>query len=118
VVFDRIREMLRKYKKMPTEEMLDISMNSTLSRTVMTSVTTSLALIALVMFGGKVIQSFSWAMIFGVVIGTYSSIFIAAPVLIYLGVKVGGEAPAASADQAAAPTPPRRRQGQSESPAR
>ena len=78
VVFDRIREMLRKYKKMPTEELLDISMNSTLSRTVMTSVTTSLALIALVLFGGTVIESFSWAMMFGVVIGTYSSIFIAA----------------------------------------
>jgi preprotein translocase subunit SecF len=118
VVFDRIREMLRKYKKMPTEELLDISMNSTLSRTVMTSVTTSLALIALVLFGGKVIQSFSWAMIFGVVIGTYSSIFIAAPVLIYLGVKVGNEPAPAAATEPAAPVAPRRRQGQSESPAR
>jgi len=94
VVFDRIREMMRKYRKMSTEAMLDISINSTLSRTVMTSVTTFLALIALVIFGGKVIESFSLAMIFGVVIGTYSSIFIAAPVLIYLGVKVGAEAPA------------------------
>jgi preprotein translocase subunit SecF len=123
VVFDRIRELLRKYKRMPTEQLLDLSMNSTLSRTVMTSVTTSLALLALVMFGGKVIQSFSWAMIFGVVIGTYSSIFIAAPVLIYLGVKVSGEAAAEDAtapskaakggagkDPAAA-TAPRNRQG-------
>ena len=117
VVFDRIRELLRKYKKMPTEELLDISMNSTLSRTVMTSVTTSLALLALVLFGGKVIQSFSWAMIFGVVIGTYSSIFIAAPVLIYLGVKTGGEAAPAAADVTAPSPQARRRQGPAESPA-
>jgi preprotein translocase subunit SecF len=102
VVFDRIRELLRKYKKMPTEELLNLSINSTLSRTVMTSVTTMLALLALVLFGGKVIESFSYAMMFGVVIGTYSSIFIAAPVLIYLGVRVSGEAPA-EAPAAAAP---------------
>jgi len=92
VVFDRIRELLRKYKKMPIAELLDLSINSTLSRTVMTSVTTSLALLALVLFGGSVIKSFSWAMIFGVVIGTYSSIFIAAPVLIYLGARITGDA--------------------------
>ncbi len=102
VVFDRIRELLRRYKKMPTAELLDIAINSTLSRTVMTSVTTTLALLALVLFGGQVIASFSYAMIFGVVIGTYSSIFIAAPVLIYLGLKVGAEAPAG---EAAAPAP-------------
>lgn len=88
VVFDRIRELLRKFKKMAIADLLDLSINSTLSRTVMTSVTTSLALLALVLFGGSVIKSFSWAMIFGVVIGTYSSIFIAAPVLIYLGARV------------------------------
>ena len=87
VVFDRIRELLRKYKKMPIEELLDLSINTTLSRTIMTSVTTMLALIALVIFGGAVIESFSLPMIFGVVIGTYSSIFIAAPVLIYLGAR-------------------------------
>lgn len=118
VVFDRIREMLRKYKKMPTDEMLDIAINSTLSRTVMTSVTTSLALIALVLFGGTVIQSFSWAMIFGVVIGTYSSIFIAAPVLIYLGVKIGAEPAKTEEPGEAAPAQPRRRSGQAQSPAR
>ncbi|MFZ4533816.1 MAG: protein translocase subunit SecF, partial [Alsobacter sp.] len=95
VVFDRIRELLRKYKRMPVEELLDLSINSTLSRTIMTSVTTMLALLALVLFGGQVIQSFSYAMMFGVIVGTYSSIFIAAPVLIYLGVKVGAEAQAA-----------------------
>jgi preprotein translocase subunit SecF len=103
VVFDRIRELLRRYKKMPVEDLLDLSINSTLSRTIMTSVTTTLALLALVLFGGQVISSFSWAMIFGVVIGTYSSIFIAAPVLIYLGLKVGAEAPAAAAESAGKP---------------
>ena len=98
VVFDRIRELLRKYKKMPIAELLDLSINSTLSRTVMTSVTTSLALLALVLFGGSVIKSFSWAMIFGVVIGTYSSIFIAAPVLIYLGARVSGDSQEATSE--------------------
>jgi preprotein translocase subunit SecF len=88
VVFDRIRELLRRYKKMSIPDLLDLSINSTLSRTVMTSMTTSLALLALVLFGGSVIKSFSYAMIFGVVIGTYSSIFIAAPVLIYLGARI------------------------------
>jgi preprotein translocase subunit SecF len=92
VVFDRIRELLRRYKTMPAAELLDLSINSTLSRTLMTSVATSLALVALVIYGGAVIKSFSWAMIFGVLIGTYSSIFIAAPVLIYLGVRNAGEA--------------------------
>jgi len=99
VVFDRIRELLRKYKKMPIEELLDLSINTTLSRTIMTSVTTSLALLALVFFGGSVIKSFSWSMFFGVIIGTYSSIFIAAPVLIYLGAR----SVTAADDKAAAP---------------
>ncbi len=93
VVLDRIREMMKKYKRMGISEMLDISINTTLSRTIMTSLTTFLALCALVAFGGQVIKSFSLAMMFGVVIGTYSSIFIAAPVLIYLGVKTEGLAP-------------------------
>jgi preprotein translocase subunit SecF len=92
VVFDRIRELLRKYKRLPIANLLDLSINTTLSRTVLTSVTTSLALLALVLFGGSVIKSFSYAMIFGVVIGTYSSIFIAAPVLIYLGARIAAEA--------------------------
>ncbi len=90
VVLDRIREMMRKYRKMSISDMLDISINTTLSRTIMTSVTTFLALLALVLFGGHVIRSFSLAMMFGVVVGTYSSIFIAAPVLIYLGVRTEG----------------------------
>lgn len=89
VVYDRVRELLRKYKKASIAELLDLSMNSTLSRTVITSVTTILALIALAIFGGDVIRGFCLAMLFGVVIGTYSSIFVAAPILIYLGVRVG-----------------------------
>ncbi|MGL5117324.1 MAG: protein translocase subunit SecF, partial [Beijerinckiaceae bacterium] len=89
VVYDRVRELLRKYKKMPTEELLDLSINSTLSRTVITSVTTILALISLSIFGGAAIEGFAWAMLFGIVVGTYSSIFVAAPILIYLGLKTG-----------------------------
>ena len=82
VVYDRVRENLRRYKKMPLPALLDLSINQMLPRTILTSVTTLLALIALFLFGGEVIRSFTFAMIFGVVIGTYSSIFIAAPVLI------------------------------------
>jgi preprotein translocase SecF subunit len=84
VVFDRIREILRRYKQLPVSEIIDIATNQTLSRTLMTSVTTLLALLALFLFGGSVIRSFTAAMIFGVFIGTYSSIFIGGPVLIYL----------------------------------
>ncbi|WP_163272019.1 protein translocase subunit SecDF [Chelativorans alearense] len=82
VVYDRVRENLRRFKKMPLPQLLDLSMNQMLSRTLMTSVTTLLALVALYAFGGEVIRSFTAAMIFGVVIGTYSSIFIAGPLLI------------------------------------
>ncbi|MBZ9987148.1 protein translocase subunit SecDF [Mesorhizobium sp. BH1-1-5] len=82
VVYDRVREDLRKYKKMPLPQLLNNAINETLSRTTLTSVTTSLALLALVLFGGEVIRSFTMAMLFGVVFGTYSSIFIAAPLLI------------------------------------
>jgi preprotein translocase subunit SecF len=87
VVYDRIREMMRKYKKLSTDEMIDIAINSTLSRTIITSMTTILSLIALSIFGGEGIRSFCIAMLFGVLIGTYSSIFIASPILIYLGIK-------------------------------
>ena len=87
VVFDRVREYLRKFKKMPLPELLDLSINSTLSRTILTSVTTLLALMSLVLFGGEVIKGLSLAMIWGVVIGTYSSIFVASPILLALGVK-------------------------------
>ncbi|TPW29579.1 protein translocase subunit SecDF [Pararhizobium mangrovi] len=82
VVYDRVRENLRRYKKMPLTDLLNFSINETLSRTVLTALTTLIALLALFIFGGEVIRSFTFAMIFGVVVGTYSSIFIAAPVLI------------------------------------
>lgn len=82
VVYDRIRENLRKFKKMPIEDLLDLSMNQTLSRTVLTGITTLFALLALYLYGGEVIRSFTFAMIFGILVGTYSSIFVAGPLLI------------------------------------
>ena len=85
VIYDRVRENFRKYKKKPVEEMLNISINSTLSRTLMTSLTTLLALLALVFLGGSIIRDFALAMIWGVLIGTYSSVYIASPVLIWVG---------------------------------
>ena len=87
VVYDRVRENLRKYKKMDLSELLNIAINETLSRTVMTSVTTMLALLSLYILGGEVIRGFTFAMIWGVIVGTYSSIFIASPLLMLLGVK-------------------------------
>jgi preprotein translocase subunit SecF len=87
VIYDRIREMLRRYKRMPMPDLLNISVNSTLSRSIITHVTVTLALLALLLFGGHAIHSFVATMIFGVVlVGTYTSVFIAAPILIYLGV--------------------------------
>jgi preprotein translocase subunit SecF len=94
VIYDRIREMLRRYKRMSTPDLLNISVNSTLSRSVITHVTVTLALLALLLFGGHAIHSFVATMIFGVVlVGTYTSVFIAAPILIYLGVKTQSSAP-------------------------
>ncbi len=87
VVSDRIRENLRKFKKMELNELLNLSINETLSRTILTGVTAVAVLISLYIFGGEVIRSFNLAMLLGVLIGTYSSIFIAAPLLGYLGVK-------------------------------
>ncbi len=87
VVFDRVRENLRKFKKISLKDILNTSINETLSRTVMTSVTTLLALISLFVLGGDVIRGFVFAMIWGVIVGTYSSVFIASTVLLKLGVK-------------------------------
>ena len=87
VVSDRIRENLRKYKRMELNELLNLSINETLSRTILTGCTALVVLVALYIFGGEVIRNFNFAMLFGVVVGTYSSIFIAAPLLGYLGVK-------------------------------
>ncbi len=84
VIYDRIRDTMRKYKKISFDEIINISLNGTLSRTLMTSLTTLLALFALFIFGGSVISSFIVALIWGVFIGTYSSLYVASPVLIYL----------------------------------
>ena len=99
VIYDRIREMLRRYKRMSMPELLNISINSTLSRSIITHATVTLALLALLLFGGHAIHSFTATMIFGVVlVGTYTSVFIAAPILIYLGV---GTTRMGSAEEAA-----------------
>jgi len=92
VIYDRIREMLRRYKRMPMADLLNTSVNATLSRSIITHLTTTLALLALLFFGGQAIHSFTATMTFGVVlVGTYTSVFIAAPILIYLGVGLGRE---------------------------
>lgn len=82
VIYDRVRENLRKYKKMPLPEMIDLTVNETLPRTIMTSFTTLFALIALILFGGDVLASFSWGAAFGIVVGTYSSIYVSALLLL------------------------------------
>jgi preprotein translocase SecF subunit len=87
VVSDRIRENLRKFRRMDLNELLNLSINETLSRTILTGVTTMAVLVALFVFGGSVIRNFTFAMLFGVLVGTYSSIFIAAPILDYMGIK-------------------------------
>jgi SecD/SecF fusion protein len=89
VVYDRIRENLRKYKKMSIPQLIDLSINQMLSRTILTSGTTLLALFALYFLGGEVLASFTFAMIFGIFVGTYSSIFVAAPVLILFNLRPG-----------------------------
>jgi preprotein translocase subunit SecF len=110
VVSDRIRENLRKFKRMELDELLNLSINETLSRTILTGCTAIVVLIALYVFGGEVIRNFNFAMLFGVVIGTYSSIFIAAPLLGYLGVKRewGGGATPSAKTGARAPAKPAR----------
>ena len=102
VVFDRTRELLRRYKAMPTEELLNLSINSTMSRTVMTGTTTLLSLLALVIFGGRAIEGFAQVMFVGVFICTYSAIFISTPFLIYIGLQVGARS---HAKDAALPQP-------------
>jgi preprotein translocase subunit SecF len=114
VIYDRIREMLRRYKKLPMDELLNISINATLSRSIITHVTVTLALLSLLIFGGPVIHSFTAAMTFGaVLVGAYTSIFIASPLLIYLGVGRGRETAADTEDAstaapAARPAPAKR----------
>ncbi|MEM6712633.1 MAG: protein translocase subunit SecF [Pseudomonadota bacterium] len=109
VVYDRVRENLRRFKKMPIDQLIDMSVNSMLSRTIMTSITTLIALGSLFIFGGEIIRSFTAAMIWGVLVGTYSSIFVAGPVLIFLKLRPskaiskeddGADAEEASSDSA------------------
>ena len=102
VVFDRVRENLRKYKTMALPELLNRSINETLTRTLMTSLTTLVALFALYFLGGEVIRGFSFAMIFGIVVGTYSSICVAVPLLLYMKLPRRGK----KAEEAAATASP------------
>ena len=87
VVYDRVRENLRKYKSLPLREVIDLSINETLNRTLGTSMTVFLASLPLALFGGESLSGFAWVMLFGIVVGTSSSIFIAAPILLFLGEK-------------------------------
>lgn len=87
VIYDRIRENMRKYKKVPITEIINRSNNETLARSVITHLTTLLAVLALLFFGGEVIRGFSIAMVWGIFVGTYSSVFVAVPVLVYLNLR-------------------------------
>ncbi|MBX3511624.1 MAG: protein translocase subunit SecF [Hyphomonadaceae bacterium] len=91
VVFDRLRENLRKYKKMPLGELVDLTINETLSRTIMTGVTALMSLVVLYFLGGEALSGFAIAMIFGIIVGTYSSVYVAAPAILIWGVKRGRE---------------------------
>lgn len=106
VVFDRIRENLRKYKKLPLPELFNQAVNQTLARSLMTSLTTLLALAALVIFGGEVIRGFTWALIFGIGVGTFSSVYVASPLLLYMNLR-RGDGSASAAEQPAASEPSR-----------
>jgi preprotein translocase SecF subunit len=101
VVFDRLRENLRKYKKMPLGELVDLSLNETLSRTIITGCTALFALVGLLYLGGEALSGFAIAMIFGIVIGTYSSLYVAAPAILIWGVKRGREGEARRTPQTA-----------------
>lgn len=94
VVFDRLRENLMKYKTRPLRDLMNLSVNETLSRTVMTSGTTLVALVSLLVLGGDVIRGFVFAMTFGILIGTYSSVYVAKNIVLYLGVKRDWSKPA------------------------
>ena len=89
VVFDRLRENLLKYKVMPLREVMNLSVNETLSRTLMTSVTTMISLVAMLIFGGDVIRGFAFAILFGVILGTYSSVFVAKNIVLFIGLDRG-----------------------------
>jgi len=97
VIYDRIRENMRKYKKIPITEIINRSNNETLARSVITHLTTLLAVLALLFFGGEVIRGFSIAMVWGIFVGTYSSVFVAVPVLVYLNLRPEAAAPPGAA---------------------
>jgi preprotein translocase subunit SecF len=101
VIYDRVRETMRKYKTMDLKTLINLSLNETLSRTILTVTTTALAVLSLLVFGGEVLRSFSIAMLWGIGIGTFSSLFIAAPLLYYIGLKRGNE-PKKAAESATA----------------
>ena len=103
VVFDRLRENRRKYKKMPLRDLIDLSVNETLSRTVITGVTALLALSGLAIFGGESLRPLSIVLLFGIVIGTYSSIYVASPIILLWGVKKDDEVATPIAPQPARP---------------
>ena len=108
VVYDRVRENLRKYKSMPLRELIDLSSNETLNRTIGTSMTVFLASLPLALFGGASISGFAWVMLFGIFVGTTSSIGIAAPILLFLGEhRLRREAAAPVAARATSAVPPR-----------
>ncbi|KQT48912.1 preprotein translocase subunit SecD [Aureimonas sp. Leaf454] len=96
VVFDRIRENLRKYKKMPLTDLIDLSINETLGRTILTAATAVLALLALFLFGGDVIRTFVAPMLFGILVGIYSSVFVAGPILVYFNLRAALDKPVAN----------------------
>jgi preprotein translocase SecF subunit len=102
VVFDRLRENLRKYRRTPLRDVIELSINETLSRTVITGVTALLALGGLAVFGGEALRNFSIALIFGIIIGTYSSIYVASPIILLWGVKRGDDAEPSAAQAAKA----------------
>jgi preprotein translocase subunit SecF len=103
VIYDRVRETMRKHRSMDFAELINKSLNETLSRTILTVSTTALAVLSLLLFGGEVLRGFSIAMLWGIVIGTYSSLFIAAPLLFYIRPKRA----AVAKDAAGEPAPSR-----------
>lgn len=119
VIYDRIRENLRKFKRMPLSDLLDLSVNETLSRTVMTAGSVLIALLALYFFGGEVIRGFVFAMLFGTIVGTYSSVYIAAPILTMIGIKRdwSGASSQATGRAKAPPKPAEKSKAKSPAPA-
>lgn len=110
VIYDRIREELRRYKKMPLKDLINLSINRTLSRTIMTSGLAFLSVLAILLFGGEVLRGFALAMSWGIIVGTYSTIWVATPMLIYMNLRRRASEPATiAATPAGAPEPAKKR---------